>query len=112
MSVQIVVTDQYAGQGADVTIGNKRYITKAQVAAKNYVIYDPNTWVAATPSATTLKTLIDTAKYVGIPLAIGKSEPFTYNLNPSPLQGGTNQHVSALTDMFSQKTNTLLPQKQ
>ncbi len=111
VSVQIVVTDQYAAQGADVTIGNKRYITKAQVAAKNYVIYDPNTWVAATPSATTLKTLIDTAKYVGIPLAIGKSEPFTYNLNPSPLQGGTNQHVSALTDMFSQKTNALLPAK-
>ena len=111
VTVQIQVTDQYAAQGGDVTIGNKRYITKAQLASKGYVIYDPNTWVAATPSATTLKTLIDTAKYVGIPLAIGKSEPFTYNLNPSPLQGGANQHVSALTDIFSQKANALLPAK-
>lgn len=105
VSVQIFVTDQYASQGPDVTIGNKRYITNAQMAAKGYVIYSPSTWVAATPSATTLKTLVDTAKYVGIPLAISKTEPFTYNLNPSPLQGGANQHVSALTDMFGQKTN-------
>lgn len=108
VDVQIVVTNQYAAQGPDVTIGNKRYITNAQLAAKNYVIYDPNTWVAATPSATTLKTLIDTAKYVGIPLAIGKAEPFTYNLNPSPLQGGANIHVSGMTDMFSLKTHAML----
>ncbi len=111
VTVQIQVTDQYASQGGDVTIGSKRYITKAQVVAKGYIVYDPATWVAATPSATTLKTLIDTAKYVGIPLAIGKTEPFTYNLNPSPLQGGANQHVSALTDIFSAKTNALLPAK-
>ena len=111
VSVQISVTDQYAAQGGDVTIGNKRYITNAQMAAKGYVIYSPSTWVAATPSATTLKTLVDTAKYVGIPLAISKTEPFTYNLNPSPLQGGANQHVSALTDIFGQKSNSLLPAK-
>ncbi len=111
VTVQIVVTDQFAAQGGDVTIGNKRYITRAQVASKGYVIYDPATWVASTPSATTLKTLIDTAQYVGIPLAIGKTEPFTYNLNPSPLQGGANQHVSALTDMFSLKSHALLKAK-
>ena len=108
VDVQIVVTDAHAGEGGDVTIGNKRYITPAQIAAKGYQIYNPTTWVSATPSATTGKILIDTAKYVGIPLAIGKAEPFTYNLNPSPLQGGANQHVSALTDMFSQKTNPML----
>ena len=44
-------------------------------------------------------------------MAISKTEPFTYNLNPSPLQGGANQHVSALTDMFGQKANSLLPAK-
>ena len=86
-------------------------ITNAQMAAKGYVIYNPTTWVAATPSATTLKTLIDTAKYVGIPLAISKTEPFTYNLNPAPLQGGANQHVSALTDIFGLKSSPLLPAK-
>lgn len=108
VDVQIVVSDAHAADGPDVTIGNKRYITHAQVVANNYQIYDPNTWVSATPSSITLKTLIDTAQYVGIPLAIGKAEPFTYNLNPAPLQGGANQHVSALTDMFSQNTNPML----
>lgn len=111
VTVQLVVSDLYAAQGPDVTIGNFRYITHAQVVAKNYVIYDPNTWVATTPANTTGKQLIDTAKYVGIPLAIGKTEPFGYNLNPSPLQGGANPSVSALTDIFKQNTNPLLKAK-
>lgn len=108
VDVQIVISEEHAADGPDVTIGNKRYLTPEQVTAMNYQVYDPNTWVSATPSAITGKTLIDTARYVGIPLAIGKAEPFTYNLNPAPLQGGANQHVSALTDMFSQKTNPML----
>lgn len=108
VDVQIVVSEAHAADGPDVTIGNKRYITPEQVTAMHYQIYNPNTWVSATPSATTGITLIDTAQYVGIPLAIGKAEPFTYNLNPAPLQGGANQHVSALTDMFSQKANAML----
>ena len=108
VDVQIVVSEAHAADGGDVTIGNKRYITQAQIAAKGYQIYAPDTWVSATPSATTGKVLIDTAQYVGIPLAIGKAEPFTYNLNPSPLQGGANQHVSALTTMFSKNSDPML----
>ena len=109
VQVQIVVSDLYAAQGSDVTIGNKRYITNAKVASSKYVIYDPTTWVATTPQAKTGYQLIDTAKYVGIPLALQTSEPFTYNLNPSALQGGANPSVSALTDMFKANANALLP---
>jgi Starch-binding associating with outer membrane len=107
-NVQIVVSEAHAGEGGDVTIGNKRYITQAQIAAKGYQVYAPGTWVSATPSATTGKVLIDTAKYVGIPLAIAKNEPFTYNLNPSPVQGGANIHVSGMTDMFKANSNPML----
>ncbi len=82
----------------------------ANTGTTSYQIYNKtnNSWIAATPSATTGIVLVDTAKYVGIPLAIAKSEPFTYNLNPNPVQGGANIHVSGLTDMFSANSNPML----
>ncbi len=76
--------------------------------ATTYQIYTPSNWISATPTASTNVVLVDTATYVGIPLAIAKNEPFTYNLNPSPVQGGANIHVSALTDMFKANSNALL----
>ncbi len=84
-------------------------VTLAQATASpTYRIYTPSTWVSATPTSTTGLLLVDTANYVGIPLALGKSEPFTYNLNPSPVQGGANIHVSGMTDMFKANANAML----
>ncbi|MCX6229237.1 MAG: SusD/RagB family nutrient-binding outer membrane lipoprotein [Bacteroidia bacterium] len=80
----------------------------ANTSTTTYRIYTPSNWISATPTSTTGVVLVDTANYVGIPLAIAKNEPFTYNLNPSPVQGGANIHVSGMTDMFKANANALL----
>lgn len=104
VKVKITVSDEHAPQG-DVTVGDIRYLTPAYVASQGYVIYDRDTWQNASESG---KTIIDTMQYVGIPVAVVGYEPYNYNLNPSPTQGGYNQHVSALSDKYKSAEGPML----
>ncbi len=69
------------------------------------MIYNPNTWQAASADS---KTIIDTAQYVGIPTAVVGYEPYNYNLNPAPTQGGYNVHVSELADTYKDALGPML----
>ncbi len=102
--VPIQVSKQYAPE-TDIRVDGVRYIDPDYMAANNMVIYNRNNWVADVSAG---KVLVDTMEYVGIPTAYLAAEPYTYNLNPSPVQGGYNEHVSALTDMYRDAAGDLL----
>lgn len=104
VAVPIKVSGKYAPEN-DVRADGVRYLTPAYVAANNMVIYNRNTWVA---DVTAGKVLVDTMEYVGIPTAYLAAEPYTYNLNPNPKQGGYNVHVSQLADMYRKEEGDLL----
>ncbi len=104
VAVPIRVSDKYAPEN-DVRADGARYLTPAYVAANNMVIYNRNTWVA---DVTAGKVLVDTMEYVGIPTAYLAAEPYTYNLNPNPKQGGYNVHVSQLADLYRKEEGDLL----
>jgi hypothetical protein len=89
----------------DIIVNGVRYIRPEVLAADNYVIYNKNTWVDDVKSG---KFLVDTLDYVGIPIAVQAGEPYTYNLNPAPTQGGYNVHVSALADMYRDASGDML----
>ena len=103
----IVVSDVHSADGDDVVIGGIRYITNAAFAARSYKLKVNG----VNPSAADLDnfTIIDTntSGYVGLPPSMG-SEPNWYNLNPSPVQGGNNIHVSKLNTMYSHSSGDLL----
>ncbi|AYN68625.1 SusD/RagB family nutrient-binding outer membrane lipoprotein [Euzebyella marina] len=77
-----------------------RYINTDSLASKNLAIYSPDTWYADREAGL---TMIDTnSVYVGLPVSNQGTEPYTYNLNPSPVQGGGNIHVSLMNPMFNE----------
>lgn len=77
-----------------------RYINNDSLASKNLAIYDPATWYADREAGL---TMIDTnSVFVGLPVSNQGTEPYTYNLNPSPVQGGGNIHVSLMNPMFNE----------
>ncbi|MGV8096614.1 MAG: SusD/RagB family nutrient-binding outer membrane lipoprotein [Mangrovibacterium sp.] len=104
VEVPIKVSRQYAPE-PDIRVDGVRYIDPDYMAANNMAIYDKDTWVA---DVTAGKVLIDTMEYVGIPIAYLAAEPYTYNLNPDPKQGGYNIHVSALADIYRKEKGDLL----
>ena len=104
VEVKITVSDKYAPEN-DVTVDGVRYLTPGYVASQGYVIYDKSTWQEASENG---ETIIDTMQYVGIPTAVVGYEPYNYNLNPSPTQGGYNRHVSALSDKYKAAEGPLL----
>lgn len=104
VKVPIKVTNKYLPL-TDTKIDGVRYIDPAYMASKNMVIYNKATWIADTDAG---KVLVDTMEYVGIPTAYLAAEPYTYNLNPAPTQGGYNDHVSALADKYKGATGALL----
>ncbi|MEL7589463.1 MAG: SusD/RagB family nutrient-binding outer membrane lipoprotein [Prolixibacteraceae bacterium] len=104
VKVPIKVTKQYAPE-TDVKVNGVRYIDPDYMAANNMVIYNKTTWPADVSAG---KILVDTMQYVGIPTAYLAAEPYTYNLNPSPKQGGYNDHVSSLSEMYKAAEGDLL----
>lgn len=104
VKVPIKVSKKYA-PATDTRVNGVRYLDPDYMAASNMVVYDKNTWVADVAAG---KLVVDTMDYVGIPTAYQSSEPYTYNLNPSPVQGGYNEHVSALDDIYREAEGDLL----
>ncbi len=103
VKVKITVSDMYPEN--DKVVDGVRYLRPSYVAEQGYVIYNKDTWQTASAES---KTLIDTMEYVGIPTAIVGYEPYNYNLNPKPTQGGYNDHVSALSDMYKDAEGDML----
>lgn len=103
--VKITISDAHAAEGGDVTADGVRYLTPAYVAEQGYVVYDKDTWQQASEDGT---TIIDTMEYVGIPTAVVGYEPYNYNLNPNPTQGGYNQHVSELDAIYKDAEGPML----
>ncbi|MFA5815646.1 MAG: SusD/RagB family nutrient-binding outer membrane lipoprotein [Bacteroidales bacterium] len=101
--VPIKVSTKYDPE-ADITVGGVRYLHPDSMVVKNYVVYNKDTWPAALKAG---NTLVDTLDYAGIPIASNAGEPYTYNLNPAPVQGGYNVHISALADLYKNATGVL-----
>lgn len=104
VKVPIKVSKKYA-PATDTRVNGVRYLDPDYMAAHNMVVYDKDTWIADVEAG---KLVVDTMDYVGIPTAYQSSEPYTYNLNPSPVQGGYNEHVSALDDIYREAEGDLL----
>ena len=108
VEVPIVFTDDHAADGEDVIIDGVRYITNATFSARNYKLKV----AGENPSAADLDagfTFVDSnpSGYVGLPPSMG-SEPNWYNINPAPVQGGNNVHVSKLNSMYAEPSGDLL----
>ncbi len=73
--------------------------------ANNMVVYNRQTWV---DDAIAQRVIVDTNVYVGAPIAYRPGDIATWNLNPAPIQGGSNVHNSALADMFQGPAGPLL----
>ncbi len=104
----IVITDDHAAEGEDVTVDGVRYITNAAFTTRQYKLKV----AGENPSAADLDagfTFVDTnpSGYVGLPPSMG-SEPNWYNINPAPVQGGNNIHVSKLNSMYAETSGALL----
>lgn len=97
--IKVVPPEEVPGGGEDVLVDGVRYINEATLA-DNFTIYDPETWFQDRLDGL---TMIDTSSvYVGIPVSNQGTEPYTYNLNPQPTQGGDNVHVSEMNEQFNE----------
>ena len=105
VKVKITISDEHAAEGGDVTVDGVRYLTPAYVAEQGYAVYNKDTWQQASADGT---TIVDTMEYVGIPTAVVGYEPYNYNLNPNPTQGGYNQHVSELDAKYKDAAGPML----
>ncbi len=104
--IKVVPPSEVPGGGDDVVVDGVRYINEDILPPNNLKIFDPNTWYADREAGL---SLIDTnSVYVGIPVSYQGSEPYTYNLNPNPVQGGGNPHVSLMNPMFNAVKGTHL----
>ena len=92
--LQIQISEEYEG---DNIIDGVRYLHPDHLEANNLRVYHPDTWVADRDAG---YDLVDTNRFVGSPIAYFAGDASTYNLNPSPIQGGANVHMSALADMY------------
>ncbi|MFD2788756.1 hypothetical protein KCTC52924_01066 [Arenibacter antarcticus] len=96
--IKVVPAADVPGGVDDVVEDGVRYINEETLAANNFKIYNPDTWYQDRLNGL---TMIDTnSVYVGIPVSNQGSQPYTYNLNPNPVQGGGNPHVSLMNPMF------------
>ena len=100
--IPIKVSEEHPG---DNIIDGVRHIHPDHLEANNLRVYHPDTWVADRDAGF---DLVDTNRFVGAPLAFARSDASTYNLNPSPIQGGANVHMSALADMYQAGSGPML----
>ncbi|SMG49887.1 SusD/RagB family nutrient-binding outer membrane lipoprotein [Arenibacter troitsensis] len=104
--IKVVPAADVPGGEDDVVVDGVRYINEETLAANGLKIYDKNTWKADRLAGL---SLIDTSStYVGLPVSYQGSEPYTYNLNPNPVQGGGNVHVSLMNDQFKEASGEFL----
>ena len=104
--IKVVAAADVPGGEDDVVVDGVRYINEETLADNGLKIYDKNTWKADRLAGL---SLIDTSStYVGIPVSYQGSEPYTYNLNPNPVQGGGNVHVSLMNDQFKEASGEFL----
>jgi len=106
VEIPIQVVDEVPGGGDDVVVDGVRYLKASTLTSRNMKIYNPSTWEQDVKDGW---ILVDThTDYVGLPVAVQKTDPFEYNLNPSPERGGTNVHVSTLNNDFNEKSGDKL----
>ncbi|NNE77988.1 MAG: SusD/RagB family nutrient-binding outer membrane lipoprotein [Pricia sp.] len=104
--IKVVPASEVPGGGDDVVEDGVRYINEDILEENNFKIYNPETWFADRKAGL---TMIDTnSVYVGIPVSNQGTEPYTYNLNPNPVQGGGNVHVSLMDPMFNEVSGPYL----
>ncbi|MCM4165449.1 MULTISPECIES: SusD/RagB family nutrient-binding outer membrane lipoprotein [unclassified Arenibacter] len=104
--IKVVAAADVPGGEDDVVVDGVRYINEETLADNGLKIYDKNTWKADRLAGL---SLIDTSStYVGIPVSYQGSEPYSYNLNPNPVQGGGNVHVSLMNDQFKDASGEFL----
>ena len=104
--IKVVAAADVPGGADDVVVDGVRYINEETLAANGLKIYDKTTWKADRLAGL---SLVDTSStYVGIPVSYQGSEPYTYNLNPNPVQGGGNVHVSLMNDQFKDASGDFL----
>lgn len=89
----------------DIVVDGVRFLRPEYMTANNMVLYNRNTWVADVNAG---KTLVDTSKFVGLPIASTTGDGSGWNLNPNPIQGGPNVHNSALDDIYKNAKGSLL----
>jgi hypothetical protein len=92
--VPIKVSSEYEG---DSKVDGVRYLNPAYMAENDYVVYNKDTWVADVEAG---KVLVDTMEYAGMPIASLTGDGSGWNLNPTPTQGGSNVHNSALSELY------------
>ena len=90
---------------ADTIVDGVRYLQPDSMAARGWVVYNKDTWVADLEAG---KVLVDTMDYVGIPVGANVGDGSEWNLNPNIVQGGFNVHCSALADMYQEAKGDLL----
>ena len=104
VEVPIVVSTLYDDD--DVVEDNVRYLRPEYLEDQNVKIYNSETFKEYREEG---YTLVDTSSvYVGLPPSVSSYEPYDYNLNPNPTQGGGNEHVSYLNDIFKDAAGDLL----
>ncbi|MEG3656240.1 SusD/RagB family nutrient-binding outer membrane lipoprotein [Arenibacter palladensis] len=104
--IKVVAAADVPGGEDDVVVDGVRYINEETLADNGLKIYDKNTWKADRLAGF---SLVDTSStYVGLPVSYQGSEPYTYNLNPNPVQGGGNVHVSLMNDQFKDASGEFL----
>lgn len=104
--IKVVAAADVPGGEDDVVVDGVRYINEETLADNGLKIYDKNTWKADRLAGL---SLVDTSStYVGLPVSYQGSEPYTYNLNPNPVQGGGNVHVSLMNDQFKDASGDYL----
>jgi hypothetical protein len=102
--IQIEVSTKYSPT-ADTVVEGKRYIHPDSMAVRDWVIYDKDNWVADIEAG---KVLVDTAEFVGIPIASTTGDGSGWNLNPNVIQGGPNVHNSQLDDKYKEASGPML----
>ncbi len=105
VSVPIKVSTDYS-PAADIIVDGVRYLHPDSMAVKGYVVYDKDTY--AEDAANGLVIIDTCSTFTGIPTAVQSSEPYDYNLNPNPVQGGSNVHISALADKYKEASGEYL----
>ncbi|MUH34628.1 SusD/RagB family nutrient-binding outer membrane lipoprotein [Zobellia amurskyensis] len=97
--IKVVPAADVPGGADDTVVDGVRYINEETLTDNGFKIFDLDTWYEDRIAGL---SLIDTSSvYVGIPVSYQGSEPYTYNLNPTPVQGGGNVHVSLMNPMFN-----------
>ena len=90
---------------ADIIVDGVRYLHPDSMDVRGWMVYNQETWPADIEDG---KVLVDTLEYAGLPIASTTGDGSGWNLNPSVIQGGSNVHNSALSDMYKDAKGDML----